>query len=186
MIFFRLNEESRPKRNLKRKRAADIDPADNVDNQTLDPTPAKTKKVQFKDPDVQVGLVKSCGTKSVLVPENQPLSLAQTLEHNNLVTIHKGTRKPKGKGYSRGKYGEETIVTRISPTKANGNRPTEAEIDNIPDLIDPNGKVIRNLPTSVPGAQIIQKRRKRGSVCTISRKTPDAKRKEEERYVIIY
>ena len=169
-------EESRTKRNLKRK-SSSID-----ETLELDTTPAKVKKVQFKDPDVQVGLVKSNGEKSVLVPETQFLSLAPKLEQNNLVKIHKAMKKPMGKGYSKGKYGEETVIQRISPSKAARNSTDDSQLDDIPDLIDIDGNKVRpDLPTSVPGAQIDRKRRKRGSVCTISRKTPNAKRMTSER-----
>ena len=88
-----------------------------------------------KKVNVQVGHVKSSGKKSHVVPEIQPLSKIVT---NNPSNFQKATKKPNGKGYSKGNYGEETVLCRGSPksSKTSFSKASEDNfgIPNLPDL----------------------------------------------------
>ena len=69
------------------------------------------------------------------MPDIQPLSKIVT---NNPSNFQKATKKPNGKGYSKGNYGEETVLCRGSPksSKTSFSKASEDNfgIPNLPDL----------------------------------------------------
>ena len=96
-----LPEQPRP--NLKRKRS-NIE-ASEESFKNLGPRPSKIQREQ-----VQVGVVRNLRNQPFLVPETLPLSIDKTLHCDDL-TAHKSTKKPNGRGYSKGNYGEKSVYT---------------------------------------------------------------------------
>ena len=122
--------------------------------------PEKVQKYEkiLKNPNVQVGSLKTLRNRTLVVPEIQPLS--KTLTGNSSI-VQRATKKPKGKGFSKGAYGEETIVILTKSRKTN-------YIDDaIPDLVDENG-VSAHFPKPT--------RKKKGSTSILGKKSADAKR----------
>ena len=80
---------------------------------------------------------------------------------NNASKFQNGTKKPKGKGYSKGTYGEKTF--RVSPKKASTEEfcPSEdddvPDFEDIPDLIPPPGFRLSDFESQTP-----KTRRKKG------------------------
>ena len=120
-----------PTPNLKRKRS-NIEAIDEI-SKNLGPRPTKIQREQ-----VQVGVVRNLRNQSLLVPETLPLSIDKTLSCDNL-TAHKSTKKPNGKGYSKGNYGEEYVFTKKSPKKSKQTTSftnISLETCGIPDLVE--------------------------------------------------
>ena len=93
-------------RGLKRKPSTQASPDQ--------PSPPKRKKTSKKDPLVTIGHVFQQGKKSVVIPQEVNQSTPQIFQKEGFVTIKKATKKPKGKGFSKGNNGEETVVVHKS------------------------------------------------------------------------
>ena len=78
------------------------------------PSPPKQTKTAKKDPLVTIGHVLQQGKKSVVIPQEVSQSTPQIFQKEGFVTIQKGTKKPKGKGFSKGNHGEETVIVHKS------------------------------------------------------------------------
>ena len=79
------------------------------------PSPPKQTKTAKKDPLVTIGHVFHQGKKSVVIPQEVHQSTPQIFQEEGFVTIKRATKKPKGKGFSKGNHGEETVVVHKSP-----------------------------------------------------------------------
>ena len=77
------------------------------------PSPPKLTKT-IKDPFVTIGHVFQQGKKSLVIPQEVFQSTPQFFQNRGFVTIQKATKKPKGKGFSKGNNGEETVVVHKS------------------------------------------------------------------------
>ena len=135
-----------------------------------------TNKVQkySNNPDVQVGSARTLRNRTVVVPDIQPLS-------KTIVGTTKATKKPNGKGYSKGHYGEKTIMTPIAKSTKRKSVSIVLSDDEIPDLEETNHE---DSAFTMP-EPLKRTRRKKGSVGTISKKTADAKKKDVRRYINI-
>ena len=143
-----------------------------------------SQKVQkySNNPDVQVGSARTLRNRTVVVPDIQPLS-------ETITRTTKATKKPNGKGYSKGQYGEKTIMTPLPKSTKRKSVEYDSIVlsdDEIPELEvveHDDSKFTRPeaLKRQKPLDQPKSTRRKKGSVGTISKKTADATRKEIER-----
>ena len=91
--------------------------------------PAKKVQKYSKNPDVQVGTVRTLRNRTFAVPAVQPLSEALK---SNSSRVQRAAKKPKGKGYSKGNYGEETVICRDPKTSFSN---TCQDNFGIPDLV---------------------------------------------------
>ena len=147
------------------------------------PSPPKQTKISRKDPLVTVGHVFQQGKKSVVIPQDVSHSTPQIFQKEGFVTIEKATKKPKGKGFSKGNNGEETVVVHKSRPKRNTKRPkkydemvtyfeTQAAEETDSDANDPTYESTKCSKTEKP---------KKKTTSKFGRQTRDAKRKANER-----
>ena len=153
-----MNQQNNDTPNPDRKRCHTKD-----DHKVKEP-PTKVQKYS-NNPDVQVGTVRTLRNRTFAVPVVQPLS--ETLASNSS-RVQRAVKKPKGKGFSKGTYGEETIVIPPKSCKVN------SIDDDIPDLLDENGVSAPALPKT--------NRKKKGSASALGVKSADAKRMAMKRY----
>ena len=117
--------------------------------------------------------------RTVVVPDIQPLS-------ETITRTTKATKKPNGKGYSKGHYGEKTIMTPIAKSterKSVANDSITLLDDEIPELEvaehdDSRYTMPEALRRQKESNQPKKTRRKKGSVGSISKKTAGAKRQD--------
>ena len=153
------------------------------------PSPQKLTKVAKKDPMVTVGHILQQGKKSFVIPQEVSQSTPQIFQKEGFVTIQKGTKKPKGKGFSKGNSGEETIIVhKSSRPKRNIKRPQKlddmvTEFDSQCGDVRPNqaeekSRKVSADPDFDPQAQT--KRAKKGTP-NIGRNTKSAKKMADRR-----
>ena len=127
-------------------------------------TRPKVSRNTPKDPHVQVGRIKATGKNAHLVPRTKTLTTIQKHKNSSSSIVQSATKKPNGKGYSKGNYGEKTVIF-SSPQKS------QSHFDEVPDLVSPDGKIISDSP---------KKRRKKGH-SKLSGKSVAAKKSEKNR-----
>ena len=138
---------------------------------------------------VKVGHIFQQGKKSVVIPQEVSQSTPQIFQKEGFVTIQKGTKKPKGKGFSKGNSGEETIIVhKSSRPKRNIKRPQKlddmvTEFDSQCGDVRPNqaeekSRKVSADPDFDPQAQT--KRAKKGTP-NIGRNTKSAKKMADRR-----
>ena len=151
------------------------------DDHKVKEPPQKVQKYS-NNPDVQVGGARTLRNRTVVVPDIQPLS-------ETITRTTKATKKPNGKGYSKGRYGENTIMTPLPKStkrKSVDNDSIVLSDDEIPELeVVQHDKSRFTRPEPLRRQMLSDQpkstRRKKGSVGTISKKTADTKRKQAER-----
>ena len=125
------------------------------DDHKVKEPPQKVQKYS-NNPDVQVGTVRTLRNRTYAVPAVQGLSKTLTSDSSK---VQRAVKKPKGKGFSKGAYGDKTVIVTSSKSSESHS------IDDIPDLVDENG-----LPAPAP------KKRK-----TVGRQTKNTKRVANQR-----
>ena len=117
----------------------------------------------IKDQKEQIGHVVKRGKKSEAVPEEVSTSIPEIFEATGSVTIQKAIKKPKGKGFSKGTYGDKTVVVHKLPQ----NKSTTCNAKSNSDVSD----------TAIEKP----KKRKYGG-SNIGRKSNNAEKKSSQRY----
>ena len=137
--------------------------ADDNQNQTR----PKISRIVPKDPHVQVGRIKATGKNAHLVPRTKTLTTIQKHKNSSSSIVQSATKKPNGKGYSKGNYGEKTVIF-SSPQKS------QSHFDEVPDLVSPDGKIMSDHLSS-------PKRRRKKGHSKLSGKSVAAKKSEKHR-----
>ena len=130
-------------------------------------TRPKVSRNTPKDPHVQVGRIKATGKNAHLVPRTKTLSTVQKHANSSSSIVQSATKKPNGKGYSKGNYGEKTVIG-SSPQKSH------SHFDDIPDLESQDGTIMSDHLSSP------KSRRKKGH-SKLSGKSVAAKKSEKHR-----